>query len=171
MRQMYFFSLAIATTPHNTRYTHLRMQPLHPYHKRRTFLYLPFFDLENCIAASIYLYDRVLFSRRTVQSDLCATFVQLCWTAVARKQPLVFILVCSFCHGVSLFTRDDDGNNNSGYGKLKTCQSFSNALLYRRVDREDRWEGRQCTCRTFKCFRIHLHLGQTCVKSTSFARE
>lgn len=48
----------------------------------------------------------------------------------------------SFCRRESLFTRDDDGNNNSGYGKLKTCQSFSNAHLYRRVDREDRWEGR-----------------------------
>lgn len=36
----------------------------------------------------------------------------------------------SFCRRESLFTRDDDENNNSGYGKLKTCQSFSNALLY-----------------------------------------
>jgi len=86
-----------------------------------------------------------------------------CWSSSENSLSfLVFILVCMAVVFVveNRFLRgDDDGNNNSGYGKLKTCQSFSNSLLCvgewigRIVGREDRAR----TCGTFKCFRIYLH--------------
>jgi len=93
-----------------------------------------------------YIYDYVLYSWSTVVMVCRVTHVpRSLWSSSENSLSFfVFILVCMDVDFVveNRFLRgDDDGNNNSGYRKLKTCQSFSNLLLCRRVDRENRWEG------------------------------